>query len=148
MRFVIIFTVLSSIFLLSGCATTGKATLLGAGVGLAAGTGAGLMSYGGRNGQFTARNVIVGGALGGLLGAGVGYIAHELVEKSEKDAFDKGKEAGGKSIIGQGVSAAFGKPVLIPAKVESRFVDDSVRGSIFVPAHVEYIIVEPARWSR
>ena len=148
MKIVIQFTVLSLAFLLSGCATPGKATLLGAGVGLAAGTGAGLMSYGGRNGQFTARNVIVGGALGGLLGAGVGYIAHELVEKGEKDAFDKGKEAGGKSPTGNGMSSSFGKPVLIPAKVESRFVDDSVRGSIFVPAHVEYIIVEPARWSR
>lgn len=139
---------IASTWFLVGCASPGRATLLGAGIGATAGAGAGLMSYGGRNGQFTARNVIIGGALGGLLGAGAGFIAHELVEKSEKDAFEKGKEAGGKSSSGTGVAANFGKPVLIPAKVESRFVDDQVRGSIFVPAHVEYIIVEPARWSR
>lgn len=131
--------------MLSGCASTGKATLLGSGIGAAVGAGAGLAAYSGKKGQFTARNVIVGGALGGLLGAGAGFIAHELVDKGEREGFEKGKVESGKS---QSVTANPGKPNLIPAKVESRFMDDQVRGNVFVPAHVEYIIVEPARWTR
>lgn len=126
--------------LLNGCASAGKATLLGAGVGTAAGVGTGF-AIGGEN---RTRNVIVGGALGGLLGAGTGYAAHELVEKSEKDAYEKGKKDAQKAGYGSGN----GKPVLIPPRIESRFVDDQVRGTTFIPAHVEYQIVEPARWSR
>lgn len=129
----------------TGCASTGRATLLGSGIGAAVGAGAGLAAYSGKKGQFTARNVIVGGALGGLLGAGAGFIAHELVEKGEREGVEKGKAQSGKS---NSVNANLGKPTLIPAKVESRFVDDQVRGNVFVPAHVEYIIVEPARWTR
>ena len=68
-----------------------------------------------------------------------------LVEKGEREGFEKGKAESGKS---NSVNANLGKPTLIPAKVESRFVDDQVRGNVFVPAHVEYIIVEPARWTR
>jgi len=131
--------------LVSGCASTGKATLLGSGIGAAVGAGAGLAAYPGKKGQFTARNVIVGGALGGLLGAGAGFVAHELVEKGERDGFEKGKAETASS---KSTATNLGKPNLIPAKVESRFVDDQVRGNVFVPAHVEYIIVEPARWSR
>src|SRR5437764_110587 len=125
---------------LSGCASSGKATLLGAGLGAAAGSGAGLM-LGGKN---RTRNVIVGGALGGVLGAGTGYIANDLVDKNEKEAYEKGKQDGQKR-AGSYVPGS-GKPVLIPPRVESRFVDDQVRGNVFVPAHVEYQIVEPARW--
>ena len=131
--------------LTTGCASTGKATLLGAGIGTAVGAGAGLAAYSGKKGQFTARNVIVGGALGGLLGAGAGFVAQAMVEKGEREGYEKGKAESGKS---NGVTANLGKPTLIPAKVESRFVDDQVRGNVFVPAHVEYIIVEPARWTR
>ena len=134
-----------SLLLVSGCASTGRATLLGSGIGAAVGAGAGLAAYSGKKGQFTARNVIVGGALGGLLGAGAGFIAHELVEKGERQGMDKAKADAGKS---SSIASNLGKPTLIPAKVESRFVDDQVRGNVFVPAHVEYIIVEPARWTR
>ncbi len=136
---------LSLSLLVSGCASTGKATLLGSGIGAAVGAGAGLAAYPGKKGQFTARNVIVGGALGGLLGAGAGFIAHEMVEKSESEGYEKGKTEAGKP---PSIATNLGKPNLIPAKVESRFVDDQVRGNVFVPAHVEYIIVEPARWTR
>ncbi len=131
-------------FFLQGCASTGRATLLGAGVGAAAGSGVGLLADPGRKGQHRARNVIVGGALGGLLGAGVGYVTQELVERGQNEAYAKGKEERQTN----GAAPTTGTPVLIPPRVESRFVDDVVRGSTFVPAHVEYQIVEPARWSR
>ncbi len=40
-----------------------------------------------------------------------------------------------------------GQPVLVPPKVDARFVDDQVRGNVFVPGHFEYQ-VRPARWKR
>jgi hypothetical protein len=131
---------------LCGCSTPGKATLLGAGMGTVAGAGVGMIAPGGRDGQYRARNVIIGGALGGLLGAGSGYVAHELVDKSNKEAFDKGKDASKKSSTDY--VGASGQPTLIPPRIETRFVDDQIRGTTFVPAHVEYLIVEPARWQR
>ena len=131
---------------LQGCSTAGKATLLGSGIGAVAGAGVGAIAPGGRDGQHRARNVIIGGALGGLLGAGTGYVAHELADKSNKEAYEKGKEAGQKSV--GGYMGATGQPTLLPPRVETKFVDDQVRGNLFIPAHVEYIIVEPARWQR
>jgi len=148
MKLIVLLSVLFWGLMLSACASAGNSALLGASLGLSAGTATGLMSYGGREGQFTARNAIVGGALGGLIGAGLGYLTHELMQKSEKDGLDKGKEVAAKTPVISNIGANLSKPVLIPAKVESRFVDEAVRGGVFVPAHIEYIIIEPARWSR
>lgn len=131
--------------MVQGCASTGRATLLGAGIGATAGSGVGMLADPGKKGQNRARNVIIGGALGGLLGAGAGYVTQELVEKGQNEAYARGKEDAQKK---SGGTSATGTPVLIPPRVESRFVDDVVKGSTFVPAHVEYQIVEPARWSR
>jgi hypothetical protein len=131
---------------LCGCSTPGRATLLGAGIGTVAGAGVGMIAPGGRDGQYRARNVIVGGALGGLLGAGTGYVGHELVEKSNQEAYAKGKDAG--KTASSGYVGGTGQPTLIPPQIETKFVDDQVRGNVFVPAHVEYIITSPARWSR
>lgn len=130
---------------IQGCASTGRATLLGAGVGATAGAGVGMLADPGKKGQNRARNVIIGGALGGLLGAGAGYVTQELVEKGNNEAYARGKEDAQKKA---GNASATGTPVLIPPRVESRFVDDVVKGNTFVPAHVEYQIVEPARWTR
>ena len=125
---------------ISGCESPGKATLLGTGIGTAAGAGVGAFSGG------SAGNIIVGGALGGLLGGGAGYIANDLSEKSNREAYEKGKEDSQKrssSYVGNP-----GEPTLIPPRIETRFVDDQVRGNTFIPAHVEYIITSPARWGR
>lgn len=135
------------IWLLMGCAYPGKTALLGAGIGVVAGGGAGLSAYQGRNGQFTARNVIVGGAVGGLLGAGAGYLAHRLSHKDKREV-PKQTTALDKKLDFSPILTSPGKPVLSPARVESRFVDDQFRGNLFIPAHVEYIIVEPARWGQ
>lgn len=91
MKAAILVGLVSLTLILEGCASPGKATLLGAGVGATAGAGVGLLANPGRNGQNRARNVIIGGALGGLLGAGTGYIANDLAEKSSKEAYGKGK---------------------------------------------------------
>jgi hypothetical protein len=36
---------------------------------------------------------------------------------------------------------------LSPPKVETRYIDDQVRGNTFVPGHLEYQIVEPTKWN-
>lgn len=43
-------------------------------------------------------------------------------------------------------NASTSKPVLVPARVEARFVDDEVRGNVFIPAHFEFVLVEPAHF--
>lgn len=38
------------------------------------------------------------------------------------------------------------KPTLRPAKVRVKHVDDQIKDGVFIPAHLEYEISEPARW--
>jgi len=131
---------------ISGCASSGKSTLFGSGVGAGVGAGIGAMVDPGPKGEGRIRNVFIGAAAGSLVGGATGYVAHESIDKREKDSFEKGKEDGKK--IAPDYQGDIGEPVLIPAKVEPKFVDDQVRGNVFVPKHMEYRIVEPARWSR
>lgn len=130
----------------SGCATGGKSTLLGSGIGAGVGAGVGAMIDPGPKGEGRIRNVFIGAAAGSLIGAGTGYFAHDLIEGREKEAFEKGKKESLRTKASAGGGP--GAPVLLPPRVESRFVDEQVRGNVFVPAHFEYVIVEPARWSR
>jgi hypothetical protein len=130
---------------ISGCATSGRSTLLGAGAGAGLGAGIGAMVDPGPKGEGRIRNVFIGATAGSLIGVGTGYLAHEELGDRDKAAYEKGKREAEKS---NAVPAGGGAPVLLPARVESRFVDEQVRGSIYVPAHFEYVIVEPARWSK
>ncbi len=140
-------SVLVSALVLNGCASSGKSTLMGAGVGAGLGAGIGALVDPGPKGEGRIRNVFIGAAAGSLLGAGTGYLAHGAIEGKEKDAYEKGKKDGKKSPSDY-VGGAAGEPTLLPPRVEARFVDEQVRGNIFVPAHFEYVIVEPARWSK
>ena len=56
--------------LTGGCATVGESTLLGAGMGAAAGTGIGLAS------QRSAGSALIGAGIGAALGAGLFYLGH------------------------------------------------------------------------
>ena len=146
MKAVNYFMKLTLLGVLTGCATSGKSTLVGSGVGAGVGAGIGAMVDPGPKGEGRIRNVFIGAAAGSLVGGVAGYLAHESIEKREKDALEKGKAEGKKE---QSESFVEGEqPVLIPAKVEPRFVDDQVRGNVFIPKHMEYRIVEPARWSK
>ena len=91
---------------------------MSAGIGAAAGSGVGMLANPGRRGQNRAKNVIIGGALGGLLGAGTGYLAQELTNKTENDTHVKDNQDEQK---GSNYSSKSGNPVLIPPRVESRF---------------------------
>lgn len=130
----------------SACATSGRSTLFGAGTGATIGAGIGALANPGAKAQGRIRNVFIGATAGSLLGAGIGNLAHEEIEDREKASFEKAKkESGGIAASSSGNPNA---PVLLPPRVESRFVEEQVRGNVYVPAHYEYIIVEPARWTR
>ena len=131
--------------ILSSCATSEKGTLMGAGLGAGMGAGIGALASPGPKGEGRIRNVFIGAAAGSLVGAGVGYLTHEAISRKENDAYEKGKGDVKKSPPDYTGDA--GQPVLIPARVEAKFVDDQVRGSVYIPAHVEYYIAEPAKWS-
>lgn len=132
-------------FALAGCATSSKSVLLGAGSGAAAGAGIGALVDPGPNGRGRIKNAYIGAAAGAVLGGAAGYLLHETTEARESAAFEKGKSDG---LVRAAQANSNGQPPnLIPPKVEVRFVDDQVKGNTFVPAHFEYLILEPARWS-
>ena len=138
---------LLSVLLLGGCASSGKSTLAGAGIGAGLGAGIGALVDPGPKGEGRIRNAFIGAAAGSLLGAGAGLLVHGGVEGRENAAFENGKKEG-KKTPSDYQGGATGEPTLLPPRVEARFVDEQVRGNIFVPAHFEYIIVEPARWTK
>jgi len=100
----------------------------------------------GKGGENRLRNVIIGTAAGGILGAGTGFILDRHVKDERQASFDRGKEAAAKEneTRGAGSGAA---PQLIPARTEARWIPDIARGGTFVPGHFEYVIIESARWS-
>lgn len=51
----------------------------------------------------------------------------------------------GKSTTASGASGQ--PPVLIPPRTEARWIADQIHGNTFVPAHIEYSIVESAKWA-
>ncbi len=142
------FKFLVSIFFalaISGCATGTKSVLFGAGTGAAAGAGIGALVDPGPNGEGRIKNAYIGASAGAILGGAAGYLLHENAEAKESAAFEKGKNDG---LSRAAKTNSNGQPPnLIPPKVEVRFVDDQIKGNIFVPAHFEYVILEPARWS-
>lgn len=138
-------TLIVSTTIISACATSTKSVMLGAGSGAAAGAGIGALVDPGPKGHGRIKNAYVGAAAGAVLGGAAGYLIHDSMEARESAAFEKGKSEGLTKL--SQVSSNGNPPNLIPPKVEVRFVDDQVKGNSFIPAHFEYIILEPARWS-
>lgn len=101
----------------------------------------------GPNGRARVQNTFTGATIGSLLGAGSGYLIHEKSGKKESLPPAQFQD----SRTRQTPPAPVGldrEPVFVPPKVESRYIDDQVRGNTFVPGHLEYQIVEPGRWER
>ena len=119
---------------------------LGAAGGAAAGAGIGLMADPGEEGENRVRNVVIGSAIGGVLGAGAGYLGDRLVKDREKESYEKGKSESKKDTENQIGTGMPGQPQLLPARTEAKWVPDQVRGSTFVPGHFEYMIIEGAKW--
>lgn len=141
--------ILSAFFLsvlVTACATSGQSTLAGMGIGAGLGGAVGAIADGGAYGQNRIRNVFIGSTAGSLLGAGTGYLTHDTIRKAKSEAYQNGKKDGQKEVKLSTSSSR--EPVLIPPRVEARYVEDQVRGGTFIPGHVEYQIVEPAKWSK
>jgi hypothetical protein len=130
--------------LLSGCATAEKSTVFGGALGAILGGSIGAMAtHHGDSGSRTA-GLILGAGLGGVLGSLVGRETYKSQDKKDVlRGFDGNSPY--MEIIGNG-SDKDKRPTLKPAQVKVRYIDDAVKDSILIPAHLEYEISEPARW--
>lgn len=134
------------LILCSSCATTGKSIGAGAGAGAALGAGVGALADPGEGGEHRIRNVLIGTAIGGVVGAGTGYVADRYAKDEKDAAYQKGKLETQKEISEHPVYSDANQPKLVPPRTEARWIPDQVRGATFVPGHFEYIILEGAKW--
>ncbi len=132
-------TALLTALMFGGCATSGKSTALGTGIGGAGGMAIGAIADPGKNGEFRTRNVIIGGALGAMAGAVTGSLIYSSNEKQKAEAFKAGKAQA--EVIDPNK-----QPNLIPAQWRAEVVEQKRIGNRFIPRHIEYVITDPARW--
>lgn len=125
----------------TGCATQNKSAALGGLIGAGAGVALGGIADPGRNGEYRTRNVVIGGALGGMTGLIAGSLIHDEMDSQKKEAFLKGRATAPQVPTGA-------VPSLKNAKVESRWIEGRAVGNRYIEGHFEYVIVEPARWDR
>jgi hypothetical protein len=125
---------------MSGCSSQGRSMGLGGGIG--AGTGAllGGIVDPGKKGEYRTRNIIIGGAVGGLAGTLTGWAVHNNTEKEKELAYYKGRDS----------KSSEAKPKDMPKlhnpKVEAQWIEGRIVGNRYVDGHFEYVITEPARW--
>ncbi len=118
--------------LLSGCASIGKTTLFGVGIGGAVGTGFGLAANSGVS------SALIGLGIGAAVGAGMGYLGHK--DKEEKDAlmtaFLKKK------------STKEEYPTLRAPEASCTRVGEKIEGSRYIGPHIVCDIEKQAVWGR
>lgn len=137
---------LTLLFLLSGCATVEKSTLLGGVIGSVVGGSIGSLASQNGDSQQRTTGLLVGAAAGGALGALIGNQSYKEQEKKKLEA-NMNYGAPNLEMFGSGSDKDKG-PKLRPAQVRVRYVEDQVKDGVFVPAHFEYEIAEPARWEK
>lgn len=130
-----------------GCASSGGTTLIGLAAGAATGGTIGAATDQSRRGRQQFQNASIGAAVGGALGAFIAFLVHPRDAKEVTEP-PVPKMIPGTQIPDSAQTAPTEAPVLTPAQVETRYVDDQVRGNTFVPGHLEYQIVQPSQWSR
>lgn len=132
-----VFILLLCLLTLANCATQGKSVALGGGIGAGTGLAIGAIADPNATGEFRTRNVIIGGALGGIAGMVAGQAIYNGQEKAKTD---------GAKLAASAPLPAENQPNLSQPKVESRWVEPKVSGNRYIEGHFEYIITEPARW--
>lgn len=145
-RFIELLTI-CALLLVQGCATSGQTTLLGLGIGSLAGGTIGALVDAGPKDRLRGQNLFCGSSIGGLLGASGAYLLHPNDSKraeiadmaSQTNALMKPKQ--------QAIDSA-DHPLVVPPQVETRYVDDQVKGNTFVPGHLEFQIVQPGQWNK
>lgn len=133
-------------FCLSGCATPGGTTFLGTMVGSVVGASVGALADGGPKGRGRTRNIFIGATIGAAIGATTGFFTEPKTDRKNPAPFETLKEP--RTDLTAILPNDSAPPILVPPRVDSYFVDDQIRGNVFVPGHMEYQIKEPARWTK
>jgi hypothetical protein len=136
-----------ALIFISGCAASGQTTLLGLGVGSLVGGAVGAAMDGGPRDRLRPQNIYLGSAIGGILAATTAFLFHPDPEKKTEMA-DIAAKTNELMRPKKAVPEATEQPLLVPPKVETRYIDDQVKGSTFVPGHLEFQITQPSQWSR
>lgn len=118
------------------CASPGGRTLIGALAGSAAGLATEKI-FRVRNSQSASFIVL----LGASAGAATGYYLEPKASTPEVETKELTRAMAP-------FSPTPAPPVIVPPAVDSYFVDDQVRGTTFVPGHMEYKIKEAAKWQK
>lgn len=140
---VILIWITALTLILSGCATAGKSTILGSALGVFVGGSIGALATQHAEPGDRTTGLLIGAGLGGAIG---GLIGNEVHKEQEKKAALKGFDGtSNMEIFGRG-GEKDKRPTLRPAQVKVRYVEDAIKDGVFVPAHFEYEISEPARW--
>ena len=130
--------------ILFGCATAEKSSLLGVGIGSVVGGGLGAAASANGSPAMRTQGTLIGVGIGAVLG---GLIGHNAYKEQEKKAQARNSNFTTDGFEMRGTGSANGKtPTLKPAQVKVRYVEDQIKDSVFIPAHFEYEISEPARW--
>jgi hypothetical protein len=132
---------ITTLILLTSCATQNKSLALGGAIGAGTGGIIGGMADPGKDGQYRTRNVIIGSTLGSIAGIATGALVHSSTEDKKREAYEQGKSDANKKQQAMGTM-----PNLKNPKVEARWIDGKAIGNRYVDGHFEYIIVEQARW--
>jgi YMGG-like Gly-zipper len=132
--------------LLSSCATVGKSTVLGAAIGSVVGGSIGALASQHSDPADRTTGVLLGAGFGGVIGGLIGHESYkEQAKKDQLKGFDGNSP--GMEIFANGADKDK-RPTLRPAQVKVRYVEDAIKEGVFVPAHFEYEISEPARWEK
>ncbi len=132
--------VVTSVFMISGCATQNKSVGMGAGIGALGGVAIGGIADPGKDGEYRTRNVIIGATLGTMAGAVTGSVLHKRMGEEKAKAYESGKKS-------PPPSNDNAPPKLTDPKIEARFVEGKAQGNRYIGPHWEYVLVEPARWT-
>jgi hypothetical protein len=138
--------ILLASFALAGCSTNGHSTLTGLGIGALSGASVGLAIDPGPKARYRTQNIGIGVATGAIVGAITGFLFHRNDKNTTQPKLLDGPSA--LDTANNPATSPLFQPELTQPKVETRFIDDQVKGSTFVPGHLEYQIVEPSKWNR
>lgn len=128
MKLLTVFLIAAAIAGTTGCATSSRSILLGAGVGVAAGGTTAYLASGHR-----AQATMIGIATGAAAGSLIGYLIHKDKEKNstQKDA----------------QSPVDKYPFLTKPEVRSYKVPARIEGNKYIDEHTIYVIDKNTTWS-
>lgn len=137
----------TTLLLVSACATNGQTTLVGMGVGTLVGGIVGALADASPKGRLRGQSMFCGSTIGGLVGAGAGYLFHPNDPKKAEMA-EAASQANALINPKAKPPQTIDHPLVVPPQVETRYVDDQVKGNTFVPGHLEFQMIQPGQWNK